>query len=210
MDSVTETETLALVRFSCYLRPMLTIHVGSNNPQKFSGVKDEFLIVTDAVRAFHARNVPSDVPDQPKFDEVILGAENRAERAAAFGTGQEGRHLGVGLESGLFGRLQGGRPLLYSQTICAIHLLDEGKPVDDPSRWIYGTSSGFTVPERIMHHIRLGHDLEQATRLAGYTESHKIGSEEGVIGILSEGRVTRRTQLREAVRNALFHIRELL
>lgn len=187
-----------------YCRGMLILYNSTENPQKTAALKEEFDVVMPADKIISS-STQSGVAEQPRDDQVIVGARNRAMHMNDSIPTDQHIYLGAGLESGL---MSPHRDAIYTQTCCAICLLDP--ELETPQKWIYGFSSGFTIPERIMQHVKLGLDLSQATRMAGYTMSKKIGNGEGLIGILSGGRVTRRDQLREAVRNALFNLDALL
>lgn len=183
---------------------MLILYNSTENPQKTAALKEEFDVVMPADKIISS-STQSGVAEQPCDGQVIVGARNRAMHMSVSIPTDQHIYLGAGLESGL---MNPSPYTCYTQTCCAICLLVPGHKV--PGRWIYGFSSGFTIPARISLHVKKGLDLSQATRMAGYTMSEKIGNEEGLIGILSGGRVTRRDQLREAVRNALFNLKELL
>lgn len=184
---------------------MLFVHIGSLNPQKVAAAKEAFRDITYVDR-FDICDAASGVQAQPKsLEDVVSGAMNRARHAIDPMPKDSATHLGVGLESGLvvpYGIPEAG----FTVTCCAI----ARKSAMGSLGYIYGYSSGFTIPPRIMQHVKMGHDLSQATRMAGYTVSEKIGNAEGLIGILSDGRIDRRGQLKEAVRNALFHVHTLL
>ncbi len=55
-----------------------------------------------------------------------------------------------------------------------------------------------------MEHVHAGLDLSQAAKAAGYTTEDKLGSKEGIIGILTGGRVPRIEQAKSALRIALY------
>lgn len=194
---------------------MLILHIGSENPQKIAAAKEEFDIIMPGGKVI-AVNAASGVGDQPQsLSEVIEGARGRAKNSVCMiqDIDVPGINLGVGLESGLAGvQAVTHVEALFTITCCAIHRskLDRNFPEQARPNWIYGYSSAFTIPEKIMFHVKKGLDLSQATKMAGYTVSANIGNEEGLIGILSDGRVTRKDQLREAVRNALFQLDTLL
>ena len=51
-----------------------------------------------------------------------------------------------------------------------------------------------------------GLDMNDAARKVGLTNNPQIGSAEGVIGIMTKGRLTRKEYTKEAIRTALIHI----
>ncbi len=51
-----------------------------------------------------------------------------------------------------------------------------------------------------------GLDMNDAARRAGLTQNPKIGSAEGLVGIMTKGRLTRKEYTKEAIRTALIHV----
>ncbi|MFG1460356.1 MAG: pantetheine-phosphate adenylyltransferase [Thermoplasmataceae archaeon] len=65
-----------------------------------------------------------------------------------------------------------------------------------------GLSSGFRIPENVIQKIKEGIDMSEAFgKLYGY---ERIGEREGIVGVLTNGRITRGTLISEAIRNALY------
>merc|ERR1740122_384600 len=69
-----------------------------------------------------------------------------------------------------------------------------------------GLSCAFQIPDKIMKFVLQGQDLTQASNSAGITSKADLGEREGLIGILSNGRITRQAYTEQGVRTALFGI----
>lgn len=70
-----------------------------------------------------------------------------------------------------------------------------------------GLSSGFEPPKEIVRLVfEEGHNLGTASKVAGLTEKEELGKHEGLIGILTKGRVDRKEQAKQAVITAMLHI----
>ncbi len=137
--------------------------------------------------------VPSGVSEQPKsLDESITGAMNRARAAYA------DCEYSIGLESGIM-------PVPHTKsgymelTACAIY---------DGAEFHLGLTSAweFPDPEVMRKVVDEGMDLNGAAHASGMTESLEIGKAEGVVSIVTKGRVNRKTYTMEALRMALIHI----
>ena len=78
----------------------------------------------------------------------------------------------------------------------------------DGSETHFGLSSGFETPDREIMRLVVedGFSLDKAANQAGLTTDPKIGSNEGVSGILTKGKVTRKEYTKQALRTALIHI----
>jgi inosine/xanthosine triphosphatase len=171
----------------------MIIHVGSKNEAKVDAVRDTLLdypLFANAVlRSFE---VHTGVGDQPlSLKETIQGAMNRAQFAL------EGARYSFGIESGIF-------PAEHTKsgwldiTVCAI---------DDGSQHHIGTSSAFEYPPFVIKHLLENKtEISDAFRELGLTNSLKLGRAEGAIGVLTKGRVTRKTLTQQAIMNALIHL----
>ena len=166
----------------------MIIHVGSQNQVKIEAVREvllnyDFLAKAEVVGV----NVDSGVAIQPlTLDETILGAKTRAIRSFP------GSEYSIGLESGAH-RIMEER---YMQlTACSFY---EGK------KHHFGYSSAFEIPPPIVKLLRQGFTLEQACVETGLTQNQQIGQAQGLIGILSHGRLTRKEYTKQAIITALF------
>jgi len=178
----------------------MIITVGSLNEVKIESVR-EVLQLYDFLRESEVRGVGvnSGVTEQPKtLEETILGAKNRARDAFV------GCQYAVGLESGLiplsldlFCNCERGEEVkrYMEHTVCAIY---------DGKGFSLGFSPSYEVPQRIVELMMTrGLDLSTAAREIGLTTKDYIGREEGVIGVLTEGIVDRKSYTKPAIIMAL-------
>ena len=150
--------------------------------------------------------VPSEISEQPMtLEETTCGADNRARnaRAAAIKTlemetssvSSENRKpvvVGIGLESGLFKNPGDGR----TYDVCVASVSFDGKT------FRHGLSCAFEIPPKVLEFVHQGMDLSQACNAAGLTSNPDLGQAEGLIGILTRGRVTRLAYTRQAIEMA--------
>ena len=171
----------------------MEIRVGSTNKQKIEAVKEtlqDYPHLKDAL--ISSANISSGVKDQPtSLEETIRGGMNRARNAFNDCT------YSIGLESGLIN-------VPYTKTgymdvcVCAIF---------DGKDFHLGLSSAWEPPREVVRYmISEGLDMNQATLKAGLTSNPVLGSAEGLIGIMTKGRTTRKGYTQEALRNALIHL----
>ncbi len=171
----------------------MKVIIGSKNKVKVEAVKEtvaDYELFSSAV--FDAFEVESGVADQPKsLEEVVQGAQNRAKNAFKSGD------LGFGLESGLMS-VPGSKSGVMDFCACAIF---------DGKDFHLGLSSCFERPmemNRLM--LEEGLDMSQACNKIGLTDNSEIGSNEGVIGILTKGRMTRKDYTKQSIITALIHL----
>ena len=70
-----------------------------------------------------------------------------------------------------------------------------------------GFSSAFEIPPKVLAYIFNQHvDLGQAMKLAGLTDQEQIGAGQGAIGILTNGRITRKEYTKQAIIMALVQL----
>ncbi len=171
----------------------MVISIGSINKVKVEAVT-ELLKEYPHLAALKivARSASSDVSEQPfTLEETIQGAKNRA--CNAF----EDCKLSVGIEGGIFAA-PGTRTGYLHITACSIY--------DGKDHYI-GISSGFEVPPKILHLMDGGKvDMSQACLHSGITANAKLGAAEGLIGILSLGRIDRKAYTKESLRMALVQL----
>lgn len=171
----------------------LIVHVGSANPVKIDAVRAAFA-ESGRFGAFELipREVATGVRDQPtSLDETLRGAITRARNAFADCA------LSVGIEDGLFA-------VPYTQSgymngcACAIF---------DGRRDHLGLASAFEYPPDVVRFvIDDGLDVTQAFVKAGLSPNANLGAAEGAIGVLTNGRLTRRAYAQQAVATALIHL----
>ncbi|MBS0649248.1 MAG: inosine/xanthosine triphosphatase [Verrucomicrobia bacterium] len=174
----------------------LILAVGSTTPPKVEAVKE---IAKNYPMLAEAQVVPisvkSGVADQPlSLEETILGAKNRALQAFQK---CDGCNLGFGIESGLM-QAPGTQTGYLNISACSIY---------DGKNHHIGLSTGFEVPSPILKLVvEKKIDLNQACYQAGITDKAEIGAEEGLIGILTNGRVSRQQYSRECISTALIQL----
>lgn len=166
----------------------LVIRVGSLNPVKLGAIREVMSVPFPQAR-FEPVPAPSEVSDQPLgLEETLRGAKNRARNAFADCT------LSVALESGLI-EVPGSNTGYMNLTACAIY---------DGREMYLGLGPAFELPPEVTRLVVAeGLELDPAVRRAGLTENERIGYSQGIIGILSGGRVTRMDYSRPAVSMAL-------
>jgi len=169
------------------------INIGSTNRIKVEALKEilkEYSLLADA--KVNSIDVDSGVSNQPKtLDETIQGAMNRAERSF------KDCLYSFGLESGLMvvPRTKSG---FMDVCVCSIY---------DGNDFHLGLSSAWEAPKKVMDYmLEEGLDMTQASIKAGLTDNTELGSSEGLVGIMTGGRLTRKAYTKEAIRAALIHI----
>ena len=137
------------------------------------------------------RKVQSLVSSQPlNLAEIITGAANRAKQA------YENCDYSFGIESGLM-QVPQTRTGYMELTICAAY---DGRSIS------LGFSQSFECPQKVIDEILKGKDLEEACIATGLTANSRIGEAEGILGILTKGRVTRKDYTKQAIRMALIQL----
>jgi len=171
----------------------MKIIVASINPQKIKAVSDliskyDFLMGADV----QGVNVDSGVSDQPKsLEETVQGAINRAKSVF------NNVDYSFGIESGLM-RVPYTKSGVMDVCVCAIF---DGKNIH------LGLSSAFEPPQKIvdlMHNK--GMNMSDACLEAGLTNNPMLGYSEGLIGILTHGRMNRLAYTTQAIMTALIHL----
>ncbi|MBI4441268.1 inosine/xanthosine triphosphatase [Candidatus Woesearchaeota archaeon] len=170
----------------------MLITIGSTNPVKVAALTE---ILGDyplfAGAEIMGIAVPSGVAAQPMTEqETMDGAMNRAR--AAYRT-----DYSFGVESGLK-MVPYGRTGYMNFVTCAAF---------DGREFYLGQSSAFELPIEVINLVlRDGIESGIAFHTLGLTASANLKHEEGTIGILTNGRITRKEYLKEAIRNALILI----
>ena len=167
------------------------IRVGSMNPVKLAAVRQAILPYDFFKGAIViGKSIASAVSNQPLgFDEIYRGARTRAESAF-----DNSPAYSIGLEGGLC-KIPGELTHRLNLTIC---VLSDGKQT------YAGTSSGFLIPAHVAETIeRENIQLDEALYREGLTKEKRVGYGKGIIGVFTQGSVTRQDLLEEAIRNAL-------
>ena len=134
----------------------------------------------------------SGVADQPKsLDETVRGAMNRAKNVF------ENCDYSFGLESGLMA-VPNTKSGFMDVCVCAIY---------DGQEFHLGLSSAWEAPKIITEHmIKGGLDMTQAAVKAGYSANKNLGAAEGLVGIMTKGRLDRKGYTKQAITTALIHL----
>lgn len=173
----------------------MKIKVGSTNKIKIQAVQEILLDYPDfkdaAIIGFDAC---SGISDQPQsLEETIRGAMNRAKDSFA------ACDYSFGLESGLM-EVPHTKTGFMDICTCAIF---------DGQEYHLGLSSAWEAPQTVIAHILNGLDMNQAAVRAGLTDNEKLGSAEGLVGLLTKGRLTRKEYTKQAVRTAMIHLENI-
>lgn len=171
----------------------MKINIASKNPTKVDAVKELILEYPHLKNAdVFSVEAPSNVSDQPKsLEETVQGATNRAR------TVFKDCDYSFGIESGLIA-VPGTKSGFMDVCVCAIY---------DGNEFHLGLSSAWEAPKAVMHFIKNeGMDMSQAAIKAGFTTNPTVGSAEGLIGIVTKGRLIRKEYTKQAILTALIHL----
>lgn len=171
----------------------ITFKIGSQNKVKLEAVREILEEYPALAGEVVGVEVPSGVPDQPlSLEETVRGAMNRARDA------YRDCDYGIGIESGIM-QVPATKSGYMDICACAIY---------DGREFHLGLSSAWEFPDpKVMDLLsREGLTMEQAAVRAGLTENAKVGSAEGVISILTKGRLNRKEYTKQALRTALIHL----
>jgi inosine/xanthosine triphosphatase len=177
--------------------PLLIAAVGSTNRVKVGAVEQTLASYLPAVQC-RPYVVQSGIAEQPMtMAETLQGAKNRAKAALAAvleePAGKEAPCLSFGIESGMFSP-DGGASYF---DVCAVSLYDG-------SRHHVGFSCSFQIPPAIVKLVlEGGRDLLEGTNEAGLVDDPRLGEGQGLIGLLSQGRVDRLAYTKQSVLTAI-------
>jgi inosine/xanthosine triphosphatase len=161
---------------------MTVIHVGSKNQTKIQATEN-ILATSELFKGAIVTGVDVNVEEfgHPKtIEETIRGAKDRAKAA------YQGSDLAVGLESGLI-EATGTKTGYLETTVCALY---------DGKYYSIGMAPSFEWPLKMTKLILGGLDGSQAFKEMGLTDHAKIGTAEGAIYTLTQGKINR-TKLNE-------------
>ena len=161
---------------------MTVIHVGSKNPTKIQATEN-IIATSKLFKGATVIGIDVNVEEfgHPKtIVDTIRGAKDRAKAA------YQGSDLAVGLESGLIEATETKTGYLET-TVCALY---------DGTHYSIGMSPSFEWPPKMTELILGGLDGSQAFKEMGLTAHRKIGTAEGAIHTLTQGKINR-TQLNE-------------
>jgi inosine/xanthosine triphosphatase len=172
----------------------LTVACGTRNPTKIGAVRETLAQYFQEVEICEY-DVDSGVGGQPMtLEPIVLGAKNRA--LQAFKMSSKTVDVAFGIESGLY-RLttvvETEDPYDGWFDVCVCSCFD-GRVHH------LGTSCSFQVPPKIMKYVLdNGVELSEACFKSGITANAKLGSAEGLIGILTGGRIKRLDYTKQAL-----------
>lgn len=173
----------------------MKIAVGSTNEAKVLAVKE---VLMDSARFAKCEviqfEVSSDVSDQPiSLQETIQGAETRAKHAFNLCD----CIYSFGIESGLM-EASGTSSGYLHVSVCCIY---------DGVNTYTGLSTGFEIPQKLLELIlNKKMDLTQACLHSGLSSNTKIGSTEGLVGVLTKGKVDRKEYSKQCVSSAMIQL----
>ncbi len=160
----------------------MKVGISTKNPLKIETVRECFEQVFGKIEVFPI-DVKSGVPDQPKGDEIIRGAKNRALAAL------KENDFGVGIEAGIinmFGRW-------FDTAYCVI--------IDKNGKCSIGSQPIFELPE--IFHEKLLSGIELGKVAGEYFNQENLKHNAGAVGALSKGFITRKDLIKSAVKTAL-------
>jgi inosine/xanthosine triphosphatase len=171
----------------------MKINVGSQNQNKVRAVEEALAEFPEYKNSkVEGLEVDSGVSNQPKsIEETLDGAMNRAKNAF------KNCDYSVGLEAGLM-KMPHTKSGYVDVTMCAIY---------DGKRFHLGGSSIFEYPKSMVDLIfSKNYEVDEAAYEIGITDNVRIGKANGMIDLLTKGRITRKDYTKEAVTNALIHL----
>jgi inosine/xanthosine triphosphatase len=169
----------------------MKVRVGSQNPVKMAAVRSAFSVrFPGETIEYEGVEAASGVSEQPMtIEETIRGARNRAMNAA-----NHAAEFAVGIEGGLSLYDIDGRE--YGLEISWICVLDCRSGESEVA-----SAPGFPVFPKVLEHIHRGLNLSDAMHKE--YDIPEIGKGNGVIGWLSDDRITRESSNADAVLLAL-------
>ena len=171
----------------------MKINIGSKNKVKIDALKEILKEYPDFLNAeVICKDVDSGVSHQPKsLEETVDGAMKRAKNSFI------DCDYSVGLESGLM-KVPETKTGFMDVTACAIY---------DGKNFHLGLSSAFEYPIKVTDYVfKNNAELSDAYRDLGFTTKAKIGEEEGIIGVLTKGRLVRKEYTKQSIIMALIHL----
>lgn len=171
----------------------MKVNVGSANLIKVDAVR-EIIKCYDFLSDAEVKSVKalSGIQEQPKsLEETVQGAMNRAKTAF------HDCDFSFGIESGLM-KVPKTKTGYMDVTVCAIY---------DGKEFHIGLSSAFEYPKEITRLVfEENLDIDQAAHKTSLTKNTDVGTAEGVIGILTKGRLPRKEYTKQAITTALIHL----
>lgn len=164
---------------------MLKILVGTGNRIKVNAVKEAFSKAYDKEITVAGLPIKTSVPTQPKGEEVFRGAYNRALGCSKV----KGYDFYVGIEGGTIRHF--GNVFTFA-VVCII---------SSKGRTSMATSGYFPLPKELIELLEKGMELGDAIDLI--TGRKGVKYEDGAVGVLTRGLITRKDLYVHAVILAL-------
>lgn len=162
--------------FEISMKKEFYVAIGSTNPAKINGVKRAFENYYEHVYIKH-HHVDNLVGPQPiGYDQILNGSLNRALEIKKIYPDSD---FYVGVEAGLVEHMDRYFALQVSTVI------------SKSGKISYGISPAFEVPTEIALQVIEGKVVELEDAVLKYYGVKNIGEKEGLIGLLSRGKVTR-------------------
>ena len=159
----------------------MKVGIATKNPSKIRAVEEIFKLVYNDVQIFPS-DADSGVPAQPKEEQILQGAVNRAKAAL------DRSDFGVGIEAGVF-EIKG---KMCNIGYCVI--------MDRAGKYSIGSQPIFELPEIFKKEILSGKEFGIVAD--EYFKTKNIKHEGGAIKVLSNNLITRDDLLKYAVKCA--------
>ncbi|MFZ3076910.1 MAG: inosine/xanthosine triphosphatase [Candidatus Aenigmatarchaeota archaeon] len=160
----------------------MKVGIATKNPSKIRAVEEMFKLVYSDVQVF-SKDTDSGVPAQPKEEQILQGAINRAKAAL------EGNDFGVGIEAGVY-EING---KMCNAAYCVI--------MNKTGKYSVGSQPIFELPEIFKKEILAGKEFGAIAD--EYFKTKNIKHEGGAIKVLSNNLISRDDLLKSAVKCAL-------
>ena len=160
----------------------MKVGIGTKNPLKVKVVKDIFKIAFGKIELY-AIDVDTEVSIQPKEEEILEGALNRAKKAL------RDNDFGVGIEAGTMELDK----RIFVTGYCVI--------IDKNGKYTIGSQPIFELPKVFRKRIEVGEELGGLAD--EYFKTKNLKQSVGAVGILSNNLITREDLMRLAVLTAL-------
>ncbi len=168
----------------------MKINIGSTNQNKVNAVRDAFSKYFKNVK-ISAIEVDSGVSNQPmSMKDIVKGAKNRAVNAYT-----KDCDFSVGVEAGLF-VFPEVKTSYLDVNCCAIF---------DGRNFFLGLGPAFEYPEKVLHKI-ITENKEASDAFDEFSGSKNIKHKEGIVGILTKGRMKRQEFIEQSVLMALTRV----
>lgn len=164
----------------------MQITIASKNPAKIDATKEVFKGKFADIDFLNV-DVSSEVSSQPiGLDETVRGAKNRAKNSF------NDCDISVGIESGVISPDESRYMII---TACVLF---------DGNNYYIGLSHGFCLPIDVSDLMKQQSiDVDLAVHKVGLSDDPRTGYKEGIIGIMTNGKLTRKEYTKSAIQMAL-------